>query len=150
MAITFKKGGSLFDEAVEAIVNPVNTVGVMGKGLALQFKKRFPDNYNLYRASCKNDEVHTGQMFITHTGSSPRMIVNFPTKEHWRGKSKMSYIVDGLDDLAKVIVDENIASIALPPIGCGYGGLQWAEVKPLIEEKLAEVGDNVAIVVFEA
>lgn len=147
MAITFKKGGSLFDETVEAIVNPVNTVGVMGKGLALQFKKRFPDNYHLYRAACKNDEVHTGQMFVTHTGGI--FIVNFPTKQHWRGKSRLEYIIEGLDDLAKVIVAKNIASIALPPIGCGYGGLQWTEVKPLIEEKLAAVADGVEIVVFE-
>ncbi|WP_299461601.1 macro domain-containing protein [uncultured Microscilla sp.] len=149
MAITFKKAGSLFDENVAAIVNPVNTVGVMGKGLALEFKKRFPKNYELYRTACKSDEVCTGQMFVTHTGNTPGIIVNFPTKQHWRGKSKLAYVSEGLDDLAKVIATEKVASIALPPLGCGYGGLAWAEVKPLIEEKLAEVANDVEVIVFE-
>ncbi|EAY30457.1 macro domain-containing protein [Microscilla marina] len=149
MAITFKKGGSLFDEDVVAIVNPVNTVGVMGKGLALEFKKRFPTNYDLYRAACKNDEVHTGQMFVTHTDNTPGIIVNFPTKQHWRGKSKLAYVSEGLDDLAKVIAAEKMASIALPPLGCGYGGLAWTEVKRLIEEKLSEVANDVEVIVFE-
>jgi O-acetyl-ADP-ribose deacetylase (regulator of RNase III) len=128
--LTYKKG-DILKEQTEAIVNTVNTVGVMGKGIALQFKERYPENYRIYKKACEEDKVETGKMFVTETGQllNPHYIINFPTKEHWRNPSKMEYITEGLKDLVKVISDKNINSIALPPLGCGNGGLEWQKVK---------------------
>lgn len=141
--------GNLFDANAEAIVNTVNTVGVMGKGVALQFKQRFPDNFRLYQNACKRGEVETGRMFITATNSllHPKWIINFPTKSHWMNKSSYQFIADGLDDLKKQIIALEITSIALPPLGAGQGGLDWLTVKQLIVEKLADL--NTHILVFE-
>lgn len=132
------KKGDLLDSGAEALVNTVNTVGVMGKGIALQFKQAFPDNFKAYEAACRRKEIHLGKMFVYHTGTlhPPRLIVNFPTKRHWKGKSKIRDIAAGLSDLVRVIQVENIQSIAIPPLGCGNGGLEWSEVKPLIERAL--------------
>lgn len=130
--------GNLLTADVDAIVNTVNTVGVMGKGLALQFKKAFPDNFKAYERACKQGDVELGHMFVVDTGSlgRPKWIINFPTKGHWRSKSKLGDIEAGLDDLAAAIEQHNIASIAVPPLGCGNGGLDWQVVEPLIRRKL--------------
>lgn len=123
--------GNIFDADVEALVNPVNCVGVMGKGLALQFKKRYPDNFDCYKAACDIGDIKIGQMLSTRPN---KVIINFPTKIHWRDKSKLEYIERGLDGLLKLIDQCGIKSIAIPPLGCGLGGLKWSEVKPLIIE----------------
>lgn len=135
--------GTLLKEDAEALVNTVNTVGVMGKGVALQFKEKFPLNYKLYRKACEKKEVVIGKMFVTQTGflTNPQYIINFPTKQHWKGFSKLEYIDSGLDDLVKIIKSLEIKSIALPPLGCGNGGLQWSVVKPLITSKMSDLTD---------
>ncbi len=128
------KSGDLLKEKSDAIVNTVNSVGVMGKGIALQFKQRWPRNFKEYEAAAKRDEIETGKMFITDLGEweKPRYIINFPTKVHWRGNSKLEYIQDGLRDLVKQVKRLSIKSISLPPLGCGNGGLEWNDVKELI------------------
>lgn len=142
--------GNLLDAEVEALVNTVNTVGVMGKGIALMFKERFPENYELYHAACKSDEVRVGRMFVTETSelSGPRWIINFPTKQHWRRKTKLEWVTEGLKDLRRVIEERGISSIAIPPLGCGNGGLDWQDVRPYIENSLADLPD-VDVVVYE-
>ncbi|VEN74039.1 Appr-1-p processing protein [Candidatus Desulfarcum epimagneticum] len=147
--ITYK-AGDIFKEEADAIVNTVNCVGVMGRGIALQFKKRFPDNFKVYEAACKQKEVVPGKMFVHQTGSliGPKYVINFPTKRHWRGASRMEDIESGLQNLAEVISKLNIKSIALPPLGCGLGGLDWNEVRERIENKLSTFS-GVEIVVFE-
>src|SRR6056297_868846 len=114
--ITYKTG-DIFEEEADAIVNTVNCVGVMGRGIALQFKKRFPENFKVYEAACKHKEVVPGKMFVHETGSliGPKYVINFPTKRHWRGASRMEDIESGIQDLAAVIANLNIKSIALPP-----------------------------------
>jgi O-acetyl-ADP-ribose deacetylase (regulator of RNase III) len=136
--------GDLFASGASALVNPVNTVGVMGKGLALVFKKRFPDNFAAYRRACKEAEIQTGTMFIFDRGqpSKPRWIVNFPTKEHFRNKSQIIWIESGLHDLRAQILDLGISSIALPALGCGLGGLKWEVVRKLIETILADLTET--------
>ncbi len=154
MSINYKQG-SIFAETVDALVNPVNTVGVMGKGLALQFKKRYPLNFQIYREAYQKGELKVGKMLVTEIETetseliSPKYIINFPTKQHWRSKSKTEYIESGLEDLVQIIEDYNISSIALPALGCGWGGLKWEEVKVLIEEKLGAIAEEVDVVVFE-
>lgn len=144
------KTGNLLVEDTEAIVNTVNCVGVMGRGIALQFKKAFPENFKAYAAACKRKEVQPGRMFIHDMGglTNPRYIVNFPTKRHWRGKSRMEDIESGLNALAEEIHVRDIHSIAIPPLGSGLGGLEWPEVRKRIEQKLAGM-DSVKIIVFE-
>lgn len=133
--------GNLLEAEVEALVNTVNTVGVMGKGIALQFKKAFPKNFKEYEVACRNGEVRLGSVHVHHIGgwTNPKWILNFPTKGHWRARSKLTEIEAGLDDLRNVINDNAIGSIALPPLGCGNGGLSWAEVEPLILRKLDDL-----------
>ncbi|MDR2124556.1 MAG: macro domain-containing protein [Desulfovibrio sp.] len=135
---------------MEALVNTVNCVGVMGRGIALQFKNRFPDNFQAYAAACKKELVRPGRMFVFATGTLPfpHYIVNFPTKRHWRGKSRMEDLESGLRDLAQVIRERKIASIAIPPLGSGLGGLDWNEVRRKIETALEQLPD-VRVVVFE-
>lgn len=142
--------GNLLEADVEALVNTVNTVGVMGKGVALMFKERFSKNMEEYAEACKLGDIQTGKMFITHTDelSGATWIVNFPTKQHWRNKSKMEWIESGLQDLRKFIIEKNIKSIAIPPLGAGNGGLKWHEVKPRIVEALNDLED-VDIFVYE-
>lgn len=127
----------------EAIVNTVNSVGVMGRGLALQFKKAYPDNFKAYQLACKNNEVLPGKMFIFERSAfyHPKFIINFPTKGHWKEKSKIEYIVIGLDALIQEIKNLNIKSIAIPPLGCGLGGLDWNDVRPRIEQSFAALPD---------
>jgi len=140
--------GNLLLAEVDALVNTVNTVGVMGKGVALQFKQAYPENYKAYRAACERDEVATGQMFVWDSGQlgPRRVIVNFPTKNHWRSRSRIEDIRSGLRDLVRVIRELEIESVAIPALGCGNGGLNWADVRPLIEESLAPL--NVRAIVF--
>jgi O-acetyl-ADP-ribose deacetylase (regulator of RNase III) len=142
--------GNLFDAKVEALVNTVNTAGVMGKGLALQFKKAFPENSKAYEAACKRGEVQIGKMFVFDAGGIvlPRYIINFPTKKHWRSPSKLEYVEQGLANLIEVIRDRQIRSIAVPPLGAGLGGLEWSKVRALIERTLVNVAD-VEVLVFE-
>jgi O-acetyl-ADP-ribose deacetylase (regulator of RNase III) len=144
------KTGNLFSEDVEALVNTVNCVGIMGRGVALQFKKRFPENYKQYYKACEIGKVKPGKMFVysTDTLVYPKYIINFPTKRHWKGKSKIEDIELGLDDLARVILEKEISSIALPPLGAGLGGLDWKRVKAIIVEKLNKL-DETEILVFE-
>jgi O-acetyl-ADP-ribose deacetylase (regulator of RNase III) len=133
--------GNLLEADVDALVNTVNTVGVAGKGIALQFRQAFPANFKAYAAACKRREVQPGRMFVFDTGqmSSPRFIINFPTKRHWRGKSRLADIRAGLDDLVRVLREYEIRSVAIPPLGCGNGGLDWADVEPLIVEAMQQV-----------
>lgn len=143
--------GNLLESDAEALVNTVNTVGVMGKGIALMFKEAFPANFLAYREACKQGRVRIGSMFVTDgpaIGGGPRWLINFPTKEHWRGRTKLSWVESGLDDLVRVLRDLKIRSVAIPPLGCGNGGLDWADVRPLIESRLAALED-VDVTVFE-
>lgn len=142
--------GNLLDAPAEALVNTVNTVGVMGKGIALMFRDRFQKNMEEYAIACKEKRVETGKMFVTETGElmGPRWIVNFPTKQHWRSRSKMEWIVEGLQDLKSFIIEKNVRSIAIPPLGSGNGGLEWPIVREQIRLALSEL-ENVEILVFE-
>ena len=143
------KNGDILREDVEAIVNTVNCVGIMGRGLALQFKNKFPQNFKEYQLACKNKEVQLGKMFVHQTGQliNPKYIINFPTKGHWKQNSKIEDISNGLDDLITIIEKYSIKSIAIPPLGSGLGGLDWNQVKKLIEEKLKNI--NCTIILFE-
>ncbi len=141
--------GNLLDADTEALVNTVNTMGVMGKGVALQFKEKYPLNFKLYADACKKGEVKIGKMLVTRdsTLEGEKIIINFPTKTEFYRKSQYRFIEEGLQDLLKVIEQEQIKSVSLPPLGCGYGGLKWEKVKALIEQYL---GDSRArIVVYE-
>lgn len=140
--------GSILTEDVEALVNTVNCVGVMGRGIALQFKNAFPENYKAYAVACKRGEVVPGRMFVYETMAmiNPRYIINFPTKRHWKGKSRLEDIETGLTALRQVLRERGIRSIAIPPLGCGLGGLDWNEVRPRIETALSEFPELKAIV----
>lgn len=140
--------GNLLAADVDALVNTVNTVGVMGKGLALQFKKAFPESFASYERACAAGEIVTGRVHIVERLTSPRFIVNFPTKRHWRHASKLETVRAGLDDLVARVRELGIVSIAVPPLGCGNGGLDWAVVKPLILDAFREV-PTVRVVLFE-
>jgi len=142
--------GNLLQANVEALVNAVNTEGVMGKGIALQFKKAFPENFAAYEAACRRRNVEVGKMFVFEAAGvdGPRWIINFPTKKHWRQPSTMGYIRDGLADLGQVTRRLGIRSLAVPPLGCGLGGLDWPEVRIAIEAAMSEVSD-VEVLVFE-
>jgi O-acetyl-ADP-ribose deacetylase (regulator of RNase III) len=136
--ITFTKG-NLLEAKAEALVNTVNTVGVMGKGVALQFRQAYPEMFRAYERACKAGEVQPGHMFIFEraTFENPKFIINFPTKRHWKGKSRMEDIESGLKALVADVRRLKIKSIALPPLGCGNGGLDWNDVRPRIEKALA-------------
>ena len=145
------KVGDIFSEDVEALVNTVNCVGVMGRGVALQFKRAFPENFKAYAERCKHNEMRPGQVFVFETANlgNPRYVINFPTKRHWRGKSRTEDIESGLKSLVGAIEERGIGSVALPPLGSGLGGLDWAqEVRPMLAASLSELPD-VRFVVFE-
>lgn len=145
--ITYTTGNILESDA-QALVNTVNTVGVMGKGLALQFKEAYPENYKLYRAACKRGEVVTGKMFVTGENSllsGNRLIVNFPTKTDWRKPSEYIYIEEGLKSLKQTIISYRLTSIAVPPLGTRNGGLKWERVKAMIIKELEDVDCNIII-----
>lgn len=142
------KTGNLLDSKAQALVNTVNTVGVMGKGIALQFKNMFPNNYKLYSIACKNRQLKVGQLLVTKEESllgGEQIIINFPTKTSWRLPSEYEYIEAGLIELAKLIKEKKIKSIAIPPLGSGNGGLDWNKVKPLLEKHLDDVDSDIYI-----
>lgn len=140
--IDYRHGDILADDA-QALVNTVNVVGVMGKGIALQFKRRFPGNFDAYKDACESGDLRPGRMFVWPTGQlePPNYVINFPTKRHWRADSRLSDIEAGLQDLLGVLIDLKVASVAIPPLGCGNGGLDWADVQPLIEQHLGALVD---------
>ncbi|MGQ4273434.1 type II toxin-antitoxin system antitoxin DNA ADP-ribosyl glycohydrolase DarG [Terrihabitans sp. B22-R8] len=147
--LTFTSGNLLQADA-DALVNTVNTVGVMGKGIALMFKEAFPENFKAYEQACKTGQVKVGKLFVTESNrlDGPRWIVNFPTKKHWRHPSKIEWIDAGLDELRDFIIQENVKSIALPPLGSGNGGLAWSDVRVRIEDALADL-HAVEVIIFE-
>ena len=142
--------GNILDAEAEALVNTVNCVGVMGRGIALQFKNAFPENYEAYKAACARKAVVPGRMFVFDNDelALPRYIINFPTKRHWRGKSRIDDIECGLDALVEEVRQRGIRSIAVPPLGSGLGGLDWADVRPRIERAMAALPD-VDVMVYE-
>lgn len=143
--------GNLLEADVEALVNTVNTVGVMGKGIALQFRMAFPDNFVAYKQVCDANNLQPGQMLVVETHGlpgTPRYIINFPTKRHWRGKSKIEDIESGLKALIGEVRSREISSIAVPPLGCGNGGLKWSDVLPRIEQAF-EMLPDVRVLVYE-
>ncbi|GAB2908055.1 type II toxin-antitoxin system antitoxin DNA ADP-ribosyl glycohydrolase DarG [Rheinheimera gaetbuli] len=150
MTIESSTGDLLKQQDVDAIVNTVNCVGVMGKGIALQFKKKWPANFKAYTAACKAGEIRLGKMFIFDLGAlaTPRYIINFPTKDHWRNASNLKDIETGLQDLVLQIKNLDIRSIAMPPLGCGNGGLSWSDVRPVIEQYFASL-THVTVRLFE-
>ncbi len=165
--------GNILDDNSEALVNTVNCKGVMGRGVALEFKKRFPENFKAYAEACAQGELKPGKMFVfsypkkceqgevlpgqmalfgegerDESARNLNFIINFPTKNHWRNPSKIRYIEDGLDDLARVIHELGIRKIAMPALGCGHGGLEWRTVRECIEERLGGL-ENLDVVVYE-
>jgi O-acetyl-ADP-ribose deacetylase (regulator of RNase III) len=141
--------GNLLESKAQALVNTVNTVGIMGKGIALMFKDRFDDNFRAYAQACKTGEVSTGRMFVTEPREldGPRWIINFPTKQNWRGNSKLEWIVSGLQDLRRFLLANDVRSVAIPPLGAGNGGLEWPEVREQIQQALGDL--SIDITVFE-
>ncbi len=135
--------GNLLKSDAEALVNTVNCAGYMGKGIALQFKKAFPENFAAYQKACKQNQVVPGQMFVFEYDDmlNHKTIINFPTKRHWRHNSRLEDVVSGLTALIEEIQSRDIRSIAIPPLGCGLGGLQWSEVKPRIKAAFAALPD---------
>jgi len=139
--------GNILESETQALVNTVNTVGVMGKGIALQFKKAFPENFKKYAKACKKGEIAIGKLFVNkeNTIYGEKIIINFPTKKDWSKPSEYEYIEKGLDELIKIIEENKIKSIALPPLGAGSGGLIWGKVKTIIEEKLKNVDSEILV-----
>jgi O-acetyl-ADP-ribose deacetylase (regulator of RNase III) len=142
--------GDILQADAEALVNTVNCVGVMGRGIALQFRKLYPDNFKAYKNLCDHHQLHPGMIFVHDLNrlQNPRFIFNFPTKRHWKEKSRIEDIEIGLKALVKEIEKHHIQSIAVPPLGCGLGGLNWQEVRPRIEEALANLS-NVQVFLYE-
>ena len=136
--------GDITKSNSDALVNTVNCVGVMGKGIALEFRNEFKENYFEYKKACAKHQVKIGKMFVTQTGNffgSPKYIINFPTKDHWRNPSKLEWIVLGLEDLKSTVLNSKISSISIPKLCCTNGGLDWNIVKELIVEKLSDLTD---------
>ncbi|MGH9467695.1 MAG: type II toxin-antitoxin system antitoxin DNA ADP-ribosyl glycohydrolase DarG [Terriglobales bacterium] len=144
------KTGDILSEAAEAVVNTVNCVGVMGRGVALKFKQAYPENFEAYAQACQRQEVQPGRMFVFTPGrlTNPRYIINFPTKRHWHGKARIEDIEKGLIALVSEVSTRGIRSLAIPPLGAGLGGLDWAVVRPQIERAFLALPD-VRIVIFE-
>ncbi len=142
--------GNILESYAQALVNTVNTVGVMGKGIALQFKKAFPNNFKAYADACRKNEIEIGKLFVTKESTlstGEKIIINFPTKKSWRKPSEYIYIEKGLDDLIRILESNQITSIAIPPLGAGNGGLEWEKVKKIIEQKLKHL--DIDIFVYE-
>lgn len=142
--------GDILATNVEALVNAVNCVGVSGRGVALQFREAFPANFKAYEAACKRGDIQPGRVFVFETGklTNPRFIINFPTKRHWRDKSRLGDIELGLETLVREVRQRGIESVAIPALGCGLGGLRWSDVHPKIEGALAALS-NVRVLLFE-
>jgi O-acetyl-ADP-ribose deacetylase (regulator of RNase III) len=147
--IEFQKGDVLQAD-VEALVNTVNCVGVMGRGIALQFRKEFPENYTAYKKVCDRGELRPGRMLVFKLNQlhNPRYVINFPTKRHWKAKSRIEDIQAGLEALVEEVRRRGIRSVAIPPLGCGLGGLNWSQVRPMIEKAFGALQD-VHVLVFE-
>ncbi len=137
--------GNLIRDDAQALVNTVNVVGVMGKGLALQFKRAFPDVFRAYQAACQAGEVTPGRILPVRIHDTDRWVLNFPTKRHWRQPSRLEDVESGLIDLVRVLTSHEIRSVAIPPLGCGNGGLDWAVVKPLIVDRLGPLDVDVRL-----
>jgi O-acetyl-ADP-ribose deacetylase (regulator of RNase III) len=150
MAMIEFRTGDILRTDVEALVNTVNCVGIMGRGVALQFKNEFPENFKAYEAACAREDVQPGKMFVFETGTlgNPKFIINVPTKRHWKGKSRMEDIDSGLKALVEEVRNRGISSIAIPPLGSGLRGLNWADVRPRIEAALREIKD-LHVIIFE-
>jgi O-acetyl-ADP-ribose deacetylase (regulator of RNase III) len=144
------KRGDILKQDAEALVNTVNCVGVMGRGVALQFKLAYPENYKLYREASDRGQIQPGRMFVVDLNRiiNPRLIINFPTKRHWKGSSRIEDIQSGLQDLVKVLRDRKVRSVAIPPLGCGLGGLDWNMVRPLIEKAVSPLPE-LCVYLFE-
>jgi len=145
------KTGNIVSEDVEALVNTVNCVGIMGRGIALQFKNAFPENFRVYESACRRGELQPGRLLVFKTNdlSNPKYIINFPTKRHWRGRSRLSDIEAGLQALVGEIRALDIKSVAIPPLGSGLGGLDWTDVRPKIEAAMQLLSNDTRIIVFE-
>ena len=142
--------GNILESSAEALINTVNTVGVMGKGIALQFKKAYPNNYKAYVKACENKQIEIGRLFIfkdSNLNSGEKYIINFPTKKDWRKPSEYSFVDSGLDDLIRILIKYEIKSVAIPPLGAGNGGLEWERVRKMIECKLEDL--DLDIIVYE-
>lgn len=130
--------GNIFDSDAQCLVNPVNTVGIMGAGLALEFKKRYPSMYESYKEFCKTKQLKVGQIIFYQSTEYDKIICLFPTKEHWKQSSQLSHIERGLMAFKTYYVDAGITSVAFPKLGCGLGGLNWDyHVQPLMEQYLS-------------
>lgn len=145
--------GNMFEADVDALVNTVNTVGVMGKGIALQFSRQFPEIVPPYEAACQTGDLSVGKVqtvkLSTLSGlNGPRYVINFPTKQHWKGNSRIEFIESGLTALKAEVKNLGIKSVAVPPLGCGLGGLQWGDVRKRIVDSLGELAD-VRVLIFE-
>lgn len=139
--------GNILESKAECLVNTVNCEGFMGKGIAYQFKQKFPNNYLDYKKACVSGALRIGTLH--HFREGDKFIVNFPTKNKWRGKSKFEYIYVGLEELVRLLSTTNVSSIAIPPLGCGNGGLSWYEVKPVILDYLSGLEDQLDIIIYE-
>jgi O-acetyl-ADP-ribose deacetylase (regulator of RNase III) len=139
--------GDLLDADAEALVNPVNCVGIMGKGLALQFRRAFPENFRAYAEACREGRVRLGELFVFSMPGTvrPCFLVNFPTKAHWRDESQLEDLARGLEALRIWILESAVRSIAVPALGCGLGGLRWEQVRPLIEQRLGDLDARVLL-----
>lgn len=135
----YERIGNILKANAQALVNPVNCVGVAGKGLALQFRRAWPNNYHAYMSDCRSGLMKIGRVHLFPTGrlGNPKWIINFPTKDDWRDKSKLIYIEAGLDALVPQLIINRIERIAIPPLGCGLGGLKWEDVEKLIRDRFA-------------
>ena len=140
------ENGNIFNSNCDFLVNPVNTVGIMGKGLALEFKKKFPNNFIKYQKFCKDNSFDIGKLLIVKENN--KSIINFPTKKHWKNKSEYEYIEKGLEKLKKAIENYNIKSIAFPKLGCGLGGLEWNIVFSMLKKLEKEISNEILIEVY--
>lgn len=139
--------GDILKSTTEAIVNPVNCEGIMGKGLAYQVRNMYPKTYREYKIACKEERLQIGKMHWTKENN--KIIINFPTKNKWREKSRISYITEGLVSLRYLVKELNITSIAVPPLGCGLGGLNWSQVSQILTNFLEPISDNVTIYIYQ-
>ena len=135
--------GDIFNSPAQVLVNTVNTVGVMGKGIALSFKKMYPDMYEAYRKECDKHRLIIGKLMLWY--GTDHWVLMFPTKEHWRNPSRIEYIEKGLMTFVRKYTDYNITSIAFPKLGCGNGELDWTDVKPLMERYLKDLPIDIYI-----